>query len=88
MHRPTKVETLSGFRLRLVYPDGVEGVLDLSRDVGRGVFTALADAAFFATVHLGQFGQIAWSEDIEICPDSAYGDIVGQRATAATYARD
>lgn len=79
MNRPTKAEALSGFRLNSVYPGGKEGVIDLSQDVGRGVFTALADEAFFRTVHVGQFGQIAWSKDIEICLDSAYDDITRQR---------
>ena len=49
--------------------------MDLSGDVGRGVFAALSDEAFFRTVHVGRHGQIAWSKDIEICPDSAYEDI-------------
>jgi hypothetical protein len=75
MIRPNRVEALSGFRLRLVYPDGVDGVIDLSADVGRGVFLPLANEAFFQTVHIGRFGQIAWSEDIEICPDAAYEEI-------------
>lgn len=84
MKRPVKVEALSGFRLRVAYPDGVEGVIDLSTDVGRGVFAPLAEEAFFRTVHIGQFGQIAWSEDIEICPDAAYQEIV--HATVPAHA--
>lgn len=86
MIRPTKVEALPNFRLRLMYPDGKEGTIDLSDDVGRGVFTALADEAFFRTVHIGQFGQIAWSEDIEICPDSAYADMICRPASEAIHA--
>ena len=86
MNRPTKVEALSDFRIRVAYPDGTEGVIDLSGDVGRGVFTPLADEAFFRTVHIGQFGQIAWSEDIEICPDAAYYDITRYPATKALHA--
>ena len=86
MHKPTKVEALPNFHLRLFYPDGVEGILDLSKNVGRGVFAALADVPFFETVHIGQFGQIAWSEDLEICPDSAYEDIVSQATTGAVHA--
>ncbi len=80
MLRPAKIEALSGYRIRLTYPDGAEGVIDLSGDVGRGVFAPLADEAFFRTVHIGQYGQIAWSEDIEICPDSAYEEITGKPA--------
>ena len=75
MNRPNKVEALPDFRIRVTYPDGVAGVIDLSADVGRGVFAPLADEAFFKTVHIGRFGQIAWSEDIEICPDAVYQDI-------------
>ena len=86
MNRPTKVEALSDFRIRVAYPDGTEGVIDLSGDVGRGVFTPLADEAFFRTVHVGQFGQISWSEDIEICPDAAYYDITRNPATEALHA--
>ena len=86
MNRPNKIEALSGFRIRLAYPDGIEGVIDLSADVGRGVFAPLADEEFFETVHIGRFGQIAWSEDIEICPDAAYQEITSKTATKAAHA--
>ena len=86
MNRPNKIEALSGYRLRVAYPDGTAGVIDLSADVGRGVFALLADEEFFQTVHIGRFGQIAWSEDIEICPDAAYQEITGRTATEATHA--
>lgn len=86
MKRPIKIEALSGYRLRVTYPDGTAGVIDLSADVGRGVFAPLADEEFFQTVHIGRFGQIAWSEDIEICPDAAYQEITGRTATEAAHA--
>ena len=86
MNRPNKVEALPGFCIRVAYPDGVDGVIDLSADVGRGVFAPLADEAFFQTVHIGCYGQIAWSEDIEICPDAAYQEITGAAATEAVHA--
>ena len=86
MNRPNKIEALSGYRLSVAYPDGTAGVIDLSADVGRGVFAPLADEEFFQTVHIGRFGQIAWSEDIEICPDAAYQEITSGRATEATHA--
>ena len=86
MRRPNKVEAISGLRLRIAYPDGVEGVIDLSREVGHGVFAPLADEAFFRTVHIGEFGQIVWSEEIEICPDAAYREITGKSATQTVHA--
>jgi hypothetical protein len=69
-----------------MYPDGVEGVIDLSGDVGHGVFAPLADEAFFRTVHIGSFGQIAWSEDLEICPDAAWHEITQTAGTETTHA--
>ena len=86
MNRPNKIESLSGCRIRVTYPDGVEGVIDLSADVGIGVFAPLSDVAFFQNIHIGHFGQIAWSEDIEICPDAAYQEIKGMTATGVAHA--
>ena len=80
MIRPIHVEPLADYRVHLTYSDGAEGIIDLSANVGRGVFATLADEAFFRTVHIGRYGQIAWSEDIEICPDSAYEEITGKPA--------
>jgi hypothetical protein len=86
MHRPILVEALPQYRLHLVYPDGIEGIIDLSGEVGRGVFTPLSDEAFFRTVHIGCFGQIAWSEDLEICPDAAWFEITQATATEPSHA--
>jgi hypothetical protein len=69
---------LEGYRIHVTFADGVEGVIDLSADVGRGVFAPLLDQAFFRTVHIGRYGQIAWSEDLEICSDAAYQEIIGK----------
>jgi hypothetical protein len=75
MKRPNRITALPGYRLELSFPDGTTGVLDLSDSVGKGVFARLKDEAYFKTVYMGEFGQIAWSEDIEICSDAAYLEI-------------
>jgi Protein of unknown function (DUF2442) len=84
--RPVKVEALPRYRLRVVYSDGVDGTIDLSRNVGTGVFTPLADPTVFATVHVGKHGQIAWSDEIEICPDATYLEMTGKRVPEAAHA--
>jgi hypothetical protein len=86
MIRPVKITALPGYKIRVDYADGVTGVVDLSDSVGRGVFAPLQDETFFKTVHIGEFGQIAWSEEIEICPDSAYLEIMGKRSPEPAYA--
>jgi hypothetical protein len=52
--------------------------LIFSDQVGCGVFAPLRDEAFFRKVQIGDSGQIAWSGDLEICPDSAYLEITGK----------
>lgn len=86
MRRPLSVEALSDYQLRVAYPDGVQGVIDLAVEVGDGIFAPLADEAFFATVHIGDFGQIAWSEEIEICSDAVYHEIVRKSAAEPAHA--
>ena len=86
MIRPVKVTALPNFKLRVVYADGVSGMVDLSDSVGRGVFAPLRDEAFFKTVHVGDHGQIAWSDEIEICPDAAYLEITGNISREPAHA--
>jgi hypothetical protein len=86
MVRPTSVEALPGYRIRVAYSDGTERLIDLSSDVGLGIFAPLSDEPFFRTVHIGQFGQIAWSDDIEVCPDTAYLEITGRTPVEASHA--
>ena len=83
MIRPAMVEALTGFHAQLSYSDGVQGVLDLSTDVGRKVFGPLAGEACFRAVHIGDHGQIAWSADIEVGSYAAYEEFCGMPAEAA-----
>ncbi len=86
MVRPIKVTALAGCKIRVEYSDGVMGIIDLADCAGRGVFTPLEDEEFFKTVHVGDHGQIAWSDEIEICPDAAYLEITGQISREAVHA--
>jgi hypothetical protein len=86
MIRPVKVASLPGYKIRVDYANGVSGVVDLSDSVGRGVFAPLQDESFFKKVHVGKFGQIAWTDEIEICPDAAYLEITGNISREAVHA--
>jgi hypothetical protein len=84
--RPVKATALPDYKIRVDYADGVSGVLDLSDSVGRGVFAPLKDEMFFKKVHIGNHGQIAWLDEIEICPDAAYLEITGKVSREAVHA--
>lgn len=76
--RPMAVEPREGYRIWLRYADGAEGEVDLSHLVGKGVFAAWRDRGFFERVHIGGGGAIAWSDQIDICPDSLYQRLTGR----------
>lgn len=82
MIRVSKVSALPDYKIRVRFDDGVEGEVDLSRYVGKGVFAAWSDAAFFETVHVSSYGSVAWSEDIELCSDSVYLELTGKKLDA------
>ena len=78
MFRPVNVRALPGYKLWVKYADGIEGVTDLSYLAGKGVFSLWNDYAAFQKVYIGAHGEIAWSEEIDLCPDSLYMKITGQ----------
>lgn len=78
MFRPIAVRALPGYRLWVRYADGVEGEVDLSHLAGRGVFTVWDEPGAFEAVYVSQSGAIAWSEDIDLCPDAVYMRITGK----------
>lgn len=78
MHRITKVKTLQGFRLELVFEDGVGGTVDLSDLAGKGVFCLWLDPTAFAQVRIGSSGELVWDEQIDLCPDAMYLRVTGK----------
>ena len=52
MVRPVKVEPLSGYRLRVRYADGVEGIIDFLNQVGYGVLRHFVMKLYSATCKL------------------------------------
>lgn len=70
----------TNYRLRVVYANGVEGQIDLSHLVGKGVFKAWNDPNVFESVHIGEHGEIRWNEDIELCADAVYMQLTGKTA--------
>jgi len=79
MPRLVEVKTLPHYRLWLRYDDGVEGVVDLSPLVGKGVFALWEDEARFAEVHLGDGGELVWSDEVDLCADALYLKLTGKR---------
>lgn len=80
-----KVEARPGYRLWIRFADGVEGEVSVKHLVGKGVFRAWEDSAFFskATIDPGS-GTVTWAGGIDLAPDALYAQITGGSASAIT----
>jgi hypothetical protein len=75
---PIEVKPLENFKIYLKYEDGTQGHLDLSHLKGKGIFKIWQDYDNFRKVYIDpESHAIAWSEDVDICPDNAYFKIRG-----------
>ncbi len=78
MFKPIEVRALPDYRLYVRYDNGVEGEVDLSHLVGKGVFAAWNDPDNFQKVSIGSSGELRWNDQIDLCPDSIYMRISGK----------
>jgi hypothetical protein len=75
--RVQQVEALEDYKLRVVFRDGVTGIVSMSERVHRadaGVFTTLATPETFADVSV-VFGAVTWANGIDLAPDAMYDEI-------------
>jgi Protein of unknown function (DUF2442) len=79
MKKISKVKVLPGYRLDLEFEDGVSGTVDLSENVGKGVFALWRDPLFFEQVAIGSAGELVWGAKIDLCPDALYLKVTGKQ---------
>jgi hypothetical protein len=80
MKHITSVQASKDHKLKLCFDDGVEGVIDLSREAGKGIFAAWNDAKHFAAVRIARGGRaLEWSGEIDLCADTLYLEITGKK---------
>lgn len=76
LYEIVEAEAKPGYRLRVRFADGVEGVVDLSDLVGRGVFSAWNDAGVFDQVYIdAETGTVAWPGGLDLAADALHRDI-------------
>jgi hypothetical protein len=70
-------EARDHFRVWIRFEDGLEGEVDLSHLVGKGVFKRWSDSpAEFGQLKVDQeSGTIVWPGGLDVAPDALYRDI-------------
>ncbi|HEY4579626.1 MAG TPA: DUF2442 domain-containing protein [Candidatus Acidoferrales bacterium] len=81
MHKIVKVEALHGYRLSIVFDDGVAGIVDLSDRLFGPVFEPLRDVAYFQQVSIDEFGAVCWPNGADLAPDALHSRL--QKRTTA-----
>ena len=87
MKKITAVQARDDHRVWMRFEDGVEGEVNLSHLVGVGVFRIWRDPQRFQQVRVGEFGELSWGEDVDLCPDSLYLQVTGRAAEEVFEAR-
>ena len=74
------VEPLDGYRLKLRFEDGAEGLVDVKQLVSfTGVFAPLSDPKEFASVQVStELGTVCWPCGADLDPDVLYALVTGQ----------
>lgn len=77
MHRIIAVKSLAQYKVWVRFSDGIEGKVNLSDLVGKGVFALWNDPEQFARVLIDpQSHTLTWPGGIDICPDTLYQDVI------------
>ncbi len=79
MRKIANLRVLEEYRLELEFDDGVSGTVDVSDLVGKGVFALWRDRRAFEEVRVGSSGELAWGEQIDLCPDALYLKVTGKK---------
>ena len=76
------VKPLLDYKLELTYSNGFTGIYDLSPLLQYEVFKPLKDITLFNNVHKS-YNAIVWNEEIDLCGDSIYLKITGEKLSDA-----
>lgn len=83
MVRIETVQPLAGFRLKVRFNDGLEGVYPVEPERRGGVFLKLTNPEIFNAVRINDdFGCVEWPGGLDLCSDTMHQAMSGV-ATAA-----
>lgn len=81
MHKIVEIKVLEGYKVWIQFEDGIQGTLDLSDLVGKGVFASWKDPEEFAKVFIDpETHTLAWPGGVDLAPDALYEDVAAQKA--------
>ena len=81
MVRIETAQPLPGYRLKIRFNDGLEGIYPVEPEQRGGVFLKLLEAKIFNAVTINpDFGCVEWPGGIDLCPDTMHQAMSGSAA--------
>jgi hypothetical protein len=77
LHDVISAQYQDGYRIKIAFDDGSEGVADFSQYLGKGgVFEKFRDIEFFKAFKINrELGVITWNGEIDIAPETLYSQV-------------
>ena len=66
------------YKMQVEFEDGVQGVIDLKKWIGKGVFQNWLDENNFKNFAITRDKKIKWNEEIDMDPDAFYLQLIGK----------
>jgi hypothetical protein len=81
LHYVKEITCVEGYKVRIKFNDGIEGLVDLSELIDfTGIFKALKDKEYFAQVSVhDEFGTICWPNGADLDPVVLYSKVTGKK---------
>lgn len=67
-----------GYKLFVEFEDGVQGIIDLEKWKGKGLFKAWEDEEKFTQFQITGDKKIEWGKEIDMDPDAFYLQLIGK----------
>jgi hypothetical protein len=75
MQKVKQVTSLDEYKLKLLFANGTEKVVDIMPFIGKGISAQLRDRAYFQQVAIDSGGGIYWPNGYDFCPNFLYEDV-------------
>ena len=86
MVRIETVQPLAGYRLKVRFDDGLEGIFSVEPERRGGVFLKLLEAKIFNAVAINpDFGCVEWPVGVDLCPDTMHRTMTGAKSGAELH---
>ncbi len=85
MIRIIEAVPLEGYRLKIRFNDGLEGIYSVEPERRGGVFRKLHDPSVFNAVRMNpDFGCVEWPGGVDLCPTSMHEEMLVAAHTGVT----